>query len=95
MDFGLSLRLDYAGWLGVLGIELRDLDLFGEADFAKHPDTVVVDVELVPGQAMTCADWVSVMVVVPAFAARKESDPPVVAGVVFGLKAALAPEVRC
>src|SRR5258708_18560493 len=34
-----------------------------------------------------------VVVVVPALAAGEDGDPPVVAGVVLGLEAALAPEV--
>jgi hypothetical protein len=85
--------LDDAGGFGVLGIELGDLDFFGEADFAEEPDAVVVDVELVPLEAVARADRVGVMVVVPAFAAGEESDPPVIAGVVFGFEAALAPEV--
>ena len=89
-----SGRLDNAGGFGVLGIEFGDLDLFGEADFAEEPDAVVVDVELVPGEAVAGADGVGVVVVVPAFAAGEEGDPPAVAGVVFGLEAALAPEVR-
>src|SRR6202012_337087 len=57
-------------------------------------DAVVVDVELIPGEAVASADGVGVVVVVPAFAAGQESDPPVVAGVVLGLKAGSAPEVR-
>src|SRR3984957_16131473 len=87
------IGLEDAGRLGGFGVELGDLDLFGEADFAEEPDAVVVDVELVPGEAVTGADGVGVVVVVPAFAAGEESDPPVVAGVVLGLEAALAPEV--
>ena len=71
-----------------------NLDFFGEADFAEQPDAVVVDVELIPGEAVTRADGMGVVVVVPAFAAGEQSDPPVVAGVVLGLEAALAPEVR-
>src|SRR5438552_2870053 len=86
--------LVYAGGFGILGIELGDLDFFGEANFAEKPDAVIIDVELVPGEAVTCADRVGVMVVVPAFASGEECDPPVVAGVVLGLEAALAPEVR-
>ena len=82
-----------AGWFGVVRVELGDLDFFGEADLGEQPDAVVVDVELVPGEAVTGADRVGVVVVVPAFAAGEESDPPVVAGVVAGLEAALAPEV--
>ena len=86
-------RLDHAGGFGVFGIELGDLDLFGQADFAEEPDAVVVDVKLIPLEAVTRADGVSVVVVVPTFAAGEQSDPPVVAGVVLGLEAALAPEV--
>jgi len=39
------------------------------------------------------ADRMGVVVVVPAFAACEDGDPPVVAGVVLGFKAALAPQV--
>ena len=42
---------------------------------------------------MAGADGVGVVVVVPAFAAGEDGDPPVVAGVVLSLEAALAPEV--
>jgi hypothetical protein len=87
-------RLENAGWLGVRGVVLGDLDAFGEADFGEEPDAVVVDVELVPGESVARADGMGVVVVVPAFAASEESDPPVVAGVVLGLEAALTPEVR-
>src|ERR1700679_1541333 len=84
-----------AGWFGVVFVELGDLDLFGQADLFEEPDAVVVDVELVPGEAVAGADGVGVVVVVPAFAAGEDGYPPVVAGVVLGLEAALAPEVRC
>src|ERR1700742_2759542 len=95
LDAGVAGELENAGWFGVLRIVLRDEDLFGEADLREKPDAVVVDVDLVPLEAMTCADRMGVVIVVPAFAAREQSDPPVIAGVVFGLEAALAPEVRC
>src|SRR5271169_5810807 len=89
-----DVGLENAGWLGVLGVVLGDLDAFGEADFGEEPDAVVVDVELVPGETVARADGMGVVVVVPAFASGEESDPPVVAGVVLGFEAALAPEVR-
>src|ERR1700760_3831957 len=82
-----------AGGFGVLRVELCNLNLLCEAEFRKHPDAVVVDVELVPCEAVASADRMSMMVVVPAFAAGEQSHPPVVAGVVLGLKAALAPKV--
>jgi hypothetical protein len=78
-----------------LRIEFGDLDLFSEAELAEHPDAVVVDVELVPGEAVASTDWMGVVVIVPAFAAGEDGDPPVVAGVVLGFEAALAPEVSC
>ena len=40
---------------------------------------------------MARADGMGVVIVVPAFAAGEEGDPPVIAGVVLGLEAALAP----
>ncbi len=80
--------------MGAAGVELRDLNFLREAEFLHQPDAVVVDVELVPGEAVAGADGVGVVVVVPAFAAGEDGDPPVVAGVVLGLEAALAPEVR-
>src|SRR5690242_4892635 len=72
--------------LWVVGVEFGDLDLFGEADLGEEPDAVVVDVELVPGEAVTRADRVGVVVIVPAFAAGEQGDPPGVAGVVLGFE---------
>ncbi len=83
-----------SGWLGVLGVELCDLDLVGQAHLCEQPDAVVVDVELVPGEAVARADRVSVVVVVPALAAGDQGDPPAVTRVVTRLEAACAVEVR-
>lgn len=83
-----------SSWFGVGWIELCDLNLLGQTHLFEQPDTVVVDVELVPGEAVAGADGVGVVVVVPAFAAGEDGDPPVVAGVVLGFEAALAPEMR-
>jgi len=87
-----ALGLDSGGF-GVLGVELGDLDFFGEADLGEEPDAVVVGVELVPDEAVTGTDRVGVVVVVPAFATGEQSDPPTVAGVVLGLEAAVTPDV--
>ena len=46
------LALEDAGWFGVLGVELGDLNFLGEAELFHKPDAVVVDVELIPGEAM-------------------------------------------
>ena len=85
--------LQDAGGFGVGGVELGDLHLLGEAELFQQPDAVVVDVDLVPGEAVAGADGVGVVVVVPAFAAGEQGDPPGVAGVVLGLKAARAEHV--
>src|ERR1035438_2698636 len=79
--------LEDAGGLGVLGVVFGDLDFFGEADFGEEPDAVVVDVELVPGEAVARANRVGVVVVVPTFAAGEQGDPPGVARIVLGFEA--------
>lgn len=84
-----------AGGSGVCRVELGDLNLFCESEFGEQPDTVIVDVELIPGEAVARADRMGMMVIVPAFAAGEDGDPPVVAGIIAGLKAALAPKMRC
>ena len=90
--FAAPLLVD-AGGPGVLGVPLRNLDFFGEAEFLEEPDAVVVDVELVPDEAVARGDGVGVMVVVPAFAAGEQGNPPGVAGIVLGFEAAGADEV--
>ena len=79
--------------LGFLGSNLAIWTFSARPSLREEPDAVVVDVELVPGEAVARADGVGVVVVVPAFAAGEQSDPPVVAGVVLGFEAARAPEV--
>jgi hypothetical protein len=55
----------------------------GEAEFSHDPDAVVVvEIVLIPGEAVARGDGVSVLVVVPAFAAGQKCGPPQVAGVV-------------
>ena len=84
-----------AGGLGVLRVELGDLNLLCEADFGQQPDPVVVGVKLVPGETVASADWVGVVIVVPAFAPGEKGYPPAIAGVVLGLEAARTEEVGC
>ena len=72
--------LDYASWFRIFGIEFSDLNPFCESDFAEEPDAVVVDVELVPFEAVAGADGMGVVVVVPAFAEGEQGDPEAVAG---------------
>ena len=87
------LQLVGACRLGIVAVKPSDLNLFGKTDLLEEPDAVVVDVELVPGEAVTSADGVGVVVVMPAFAAGQQGDPPVVAGVILGFEAAITPEV--
>ena len=77
-----------------MGIELRDLDFLREADLLQKPDAVVVDVELIPGEAVASTDRMRVVVVVLAFATGEQSHPPGVARVVLGFKAARTEHVR-
>ena len=81
-------------WLGVIAIVLGQFDLFGEADLGEQPDAVEVGVNLIPAEAVARGDGMGVVVVVPALAAADQGDPPVVARVVAGFKAARAPEMR-
>jgi hypothetical protein len=61
----------------------------GEAKFREQPDAVVVGINLVPAEAVARGDGMRMVVVVPAFAAAYQGDPPVVARVVARFKAAL------
>ena len=90
LDAGLRGRRRVWGWRG------RNLAVWtfvGEAELGEEPDAVVVEVELVPGEAVAGADGVGVVVVVPAFAAGEQGDPPGVARVVLGVEAARAEHV--
>ena len=60
----------------------RDLDVPGQAEPPQRADADPVQVELVPGQAVTRRHRVGVMVVVPPLAEGEERHPPVVGRVV-------------
>src|SRR5215469_2883594 len=79
-----------AGWTSRGAL---NLDASGEPEHAKQSDAEIVHVDLIPGHAVARRDRVGVVVVVPAFTAGEQSDPPVVAGVVAGVEAAGAPHV--
>ena len=68
-------------------------DMAGEAEFSEEPDGVVVGVEFVPGEAVAGGGGIGVVVVVPAFSAGEQGDPPEVARVVAGGEAARSPHV--
>src|SRR5579862_2356182 len=48
--------------------QAHTIDVPCQTNFFQNPNTVPVDVELIPGKAMPRRDRMSVMVVVPAFA---------------------------
>ena len=83
-----------AGRFGVLGIELGHLNFFGETNLGEEPDAVVVDAQLIPGETMSCADGVGVVIVMPALAAGEQGDPPGIAGIILCFEAAAAKHVR-
>ena len=73
----------------VLLIDLGDsghLDVPRQAQPSQRADPNPVQVELVPGQAMTRRHRVGVMIVVPALAKGQQRHPPVVGGVVRVVK---------
>src|SRR5580658_5897250 len=84
-----------SGGLGVLGVELCDLNLARETDLFEEPDAPEVGIDFVPAEAVAGGNGMRVMVVVPAFAAGEKSDPPVIARIVAGFKATAAPHVGC
>lgn len=88
-----EVELEDAGGFGVGLVEFGDDDFLGQAEFFHDPDAVVVDIELVPGEAVAGADGVGVVVVVPSFAAGEQGDPPGVARVIFSFEAARTEEV--
>jgi hypothetical protein len=45
--------------------------LLRQPDTMKGADTEPVDIELIPGEAMADAEWVGVVVVMPALAKRQ------------------------
>ena len=60
---------------------------------AHHPDAIVVDIKLIPDQAMPGRNRVGVVIVVPAFTAAQQSDPPIVPRVIAGGEAPGSPHV--
>src|SRR5580704_50366 len=69
------------------------LDGSRDAEELENTDEDPGMVELIPGQAVPGRRGMRVVIVVPAFAERKKSDPPAITGIVPGFKPALAPHV--
>src|SRR5438105_3101909 len=70
-----------------------NLDLLNQADQAQQLDEIVGHVELPPAEAVARRAWVSMMIIVPAFAQGEQGDPPEVRGAIPGRIAAVAPPV--
>src|ERR1700674_4645301 len=66
----------------------------GDAQEFEDSDLNPGRVELVPSQAVAGRSGMRVVVVVPAFAERDQRNPPAIAGIIAGFKAAVAPQVR-
>src|SRR6266545_3112543 len=74
--------------------DLRDLDIPRQAEQPQGTDADPVQIQLVPGEAVTGRNRVRVMVVVPPLAEGEERHPPVVGRVIARREAARAPDVR-
>lgn len=66
-----------------------------EAGHFEQADRDPVDVDLVPGQAVTCGTRVSMVVIVPAFAPGDRGDQAVVSRIVACLEPARSPQMSC
>jgi len=66
------------------GFQTDSLDMSRKADALKKMDTVIVDINLVPGEPVTGRNRVGMMVVVPSLATGQQGHPQIVARVVAG-----------
>src|SRR5579864_7378504 len=79
--------------LGYDASNFRHANRFRQAEELQHLDGHPGNIEFVPSQPVPRRRGMGVMVVVPAFAERQQSDPPKVPGIVTGLEPAAAPHV--
>src|SRR5947209_3255994 len=70
------------------------LDGFRQTQELQQTYAPPVDVNLVPGEAVTRRCRMRVMIVVPALAESQERDPPTVGRIIVGGEPASAPHVR-
>ena len=69
------------------------LDLPCQPQLLKHPDTVPVQVDLIPFQTVSRRGWMRMMVIVPAFSECQQRNPPTISREVTRGKAAGTPAV--
>ena|SRR5438046_6914452 len=73
--------------------KLHTIDVPGQAELLERPDSVPVQIELIPLETMTSGNRVRVMIVVPAFAKGEQCNEPVIGGHVTSTEAARPPGV--
>src|SRR5688572_30393710 len=94
---GYGLFGDNRAVVFLVGHVLRDpgdFDVPGEPERLQRADGQPVEVELVPGQAVTGRGRMRVVVVVPPLAEGKQRHPPVVRRIVARREPAGSPDVR-
>src|SRR5436190_8850012 len=82
----------FAGGSGA--IDAGDANGFGDAEELQNFDLDPGDIELIPGQSVAGGGRMRVVIVMPAFAEREEGNPPAISGIIPGIEAARAPQMR-
>ena len=75
-------------------VSMNGLDPFGQTETLKNEDVQVGWIELPPLVPVRGRDWMSVVIVVPAFSAGQQCDQPVVGAAVASLVVTVAPDMR-
>src|SRR5580704_4043744 len=65
-----------------------------QSELLEHPNSVKVEVELVPLQPVSSRNRVGVMVVMPTISETDQRDPPIVGRRITSLKASRTPDMR-
>ena len=76
------------------GAKLWKLDIPGQAERSECGDAVPIHIEFVPGEAVTRGLWRGMVIIVPALAESKYSNPKTVGGGIAGKKALRSPQDR-
>src|SRR5580692_8332574 len=79
---------------GCAAIRPLHFNLLCQPQDAEQTNAQVVEVEFIPGHAVACRDGMRMMIVVPAFAAGEQGDPPQVTRIVARGKALGTPHMR-
>src|SRR6185295_4508725 len=79
---------------GRCAVDAGDADGFRDAEDFQNPDLDPGDIELIPCQTVARGSGMRVVIVMPSLAEREKGDPPAVSGIIPGIEAARAPQVR-